>query len=251
MDRALFTAMSGAKNNMLAQSNHANNLANANTQGFRADFTQARSMAVYYGEGHPSRVFSLTENPGTDFRPGPIDYTGRELDIAMNGEGFFAISAPDGTEAYSRDGALSIDINGILRNSSGHPVLGDGGFIAIPPAEKIEIASDGTISAVLLGQGVDQPVQIDRIKMVSIDHQELEKFEDGLVRLREGGLDGATRDADVNLRLQSGYIEASNVNPVEEFTDLLSLARQYEVQVKMMKTVKENSEASARLLQSS
>lgn len=249
MDRALFTAMTGAKNNMLAQTNHANNLANANTQGFRADFTQARSMAVYYGEGHPSRVFSLTENPATDFRPGSINHTGRELDIAMNGEGFFAIQAPDGTEAYTRDGALSIDINGILRNGQGLPVLGDGGLIAIPPAEKIEIGEDGTISAVLLGQGVDQPVQIDRIKMVNPDSKRLEKFPDGLVRLREGGMDGAELEPDVNLKLQSGYIETSNVNTVNEFTDMLTLARQYEIQVKMMRTLKENSEASARLLQ--
>ncbi|MCV6614724.1 MAG: flagellar basal body rod protein FlgF [Cellvibrionaceae bacterium] len=251
MDRALFIAMTGAKNNMMAQTNHANNLANSNTQGFRADFTQARSMGVYYGEGHPSRAYSLAENPATDLRPGAINYTGRELDVAMNGEGFFAIRAPDGTEAYTRDGALSVDINGILRNGQGHPVLGDGDFIAIPPAEKIEIASDGTISAVLLGQGVDQPVQIDRIKMVSIDHRELEKFSDGLIRLREGGLEGAERDADVDLRLQSGYIETSNVNTVDEFTNLLSLARQYEIQVKMMRTIKDNSESSAQLLRMS
>jgi len=251
MDRALYTAMTGAKNNMLAQASHANNLANANTQGFRADFAQARSMAIYDGPGLPSRVFSMVENPGTDFRPGAVQETGRELDIAINGEGFFAVQAPDGTEAYSRDGGLNIDVNGVLRNSKGLPVVGTGGPIALPPAEKIEIAEDGTISAVLLGQGVDQPVVIDRIKMVSVDSRTLEKFEDGLIRLREGGKDGEVIAPDPNMKLVSGFLETSNVNTVDEFTNMLSLSRQYEIQIKMMTTVKENSESSSQLLRMS
>lgn len=251
MDRALYTAMTGAKNNMLAQTNHANNLANANTQGFRADFAQARSMAIYDGPGLPSRVFSMVESPATDFRPGALQETGRDLDIAINGEGFFAVQAPDGTEAYSRNGTLNIDVNGILRNGKGLPVVGNGGLIAIPPAEKITIALDGTISAVLVGQGVEQPVVVDQIKMVTVDSRELEKFEDGLIRLRDGGKDGETIPTDPNMQLVSGFLETSNVNTVDEFTNMLSLSRQYEMQIKMITTVKENSESSAQLLRMS
>lgn len=245
MDKALYIAMTGAKHNMQAQTVHANNLANANTHGFRADFAQARSMPVYYGAGLPSRAYALTENPATDMRPGSLQSTGRDLDVAIDGEGFLAVQAADGSEAYTRAASLSIDSAGILRTGSGLPVLGNGGPIALPEFEKVEIAIDGTITAVIKGQGPEVLAEIDRLKLVNPDVQQLEKSEQGLLRLRDGG----TAAADANMRVVSGFLETSNVNPIHEFTSVLSLARQYEMQVKLMKTVEENSEASARLLQ--
>lgn len=247
MDKALYIAMSGAKHNMRAQTLHANNLANVNTTGFKADFAQARSMPVYYGDGHPSRAYALEENPATDFRQGPMVETGLDLDIAVKGDGFIAVQSADGTEAFTRAGSLFVDALGMLRTGNGLPVLGNGGPIAIPAAEKMEIAADGTITAIPMGQGVDAPVQVDRIRLVNPPLDNLEKGSDGLIRPRANPEQEVPADATV--RLVSGFVEGSNVNAVNELTSVMSLARQYEMQVKIMQTVKEDSEASARLLQ--
>jgi len=248
MDKALYIAMAGAKHNMLSQTAHANNLANVNTDGFKADFAQARSMPVYYGDGSPSRAYALTENPGTDFSQGALVETGRSLDIAINNQGFIAVQGNDGTEAYSRAGSMNVDSVGILRTSNGLPVLGNGGFITIPPHEKVEIGLDGTISIIPAGQGADQVAVIDRIKLVNPDTDLLKKNEDGLHRFSDP--EGPQiAEADANVRVTPGFVEASNVNAVGEMISMLELSRQYEMQVKLMQSAKQNSEASAKLLQ--
>lgn len=245
MDKALYIAMTGAKHNMRAQAAHANNLANINTVGFKADFAQARSMPVYYGDGHPTRAYALAESPATDFKQGALVETGRELDIAIEGDGFIAVQAPDGTEAYTRAGSLFVDSVGLLRTGNGLPVLGNGGPVALPPAEKIDVAIDGTITIIPLGQGVDAPAQVDRIKLVNPPTNSIKRMEDGLIRSLN---QEEEVPADANVRVISGFVEGSNVNAVNELTNVLSLARQYEMQVKIMQAVKENSETSASLL---
>ncbi len=245
MDKALYISMTGAKHNMLAQTVHSNNLANANTTGFRADFAQARSMAVYYGDGHPSRAYALTENPASDFSQGALVQTGRDLDFAIEGDGFVAVQAGDGTEAYTRSASLQLTAQGQLLTGNGLPVLGQGGPVFIPPNSKVDIGVDGSITT--KGAGPLDLAQPDRIRLVNPDLSQLEKGEDGLFRLK----DGSEAPVDQAIRLQSGFVESSNVNAISEFTDVLSLSRQYELSVKMMKTVEGNSESSARLLQSS
>lgn len=246
MDKALYVAMTGAKNNMLAQTVAANNLANVSTTGFRADFVQARSMPVYYGSGQPTRAYALTEVPATNLAQGPLSQTGRELDVGIEGSGFIAVQANDGTEAYTRAGSLYVDNLGLLRTGSGLPVMGNGGPVAIPPAEKIDIAQDGTISAVPLGLTAEGMVVVDRIKLVNPLANDVYKAPGGLMRSKNPG---AEVPADANVKLVSGFLEGSNVNAVSELTDMLELARQYEMQVKIMQTAKEHSESSARLLQ--
>ena len=244
MDKALYISMSGAKQSMLAQKAHSNNLANANTTGFKNDFAQARSMPVY-GEHHPTRAYAMTERPGTNFEQGPLNETGRELDVAIKGEGWIAVQAPDGSEAYTRAGDMQTDSNGILRTGSGLAVLGNGGPVAIPPSSKMEIGADGTISVIPLGQPADALAEIDRIKLVNPDTDQIEKGLDGLVRVKEGSPPAVI---DGNVRLESGFLEGSNVNAVESLTEILSLARQYELHVKVMSTADKNSESAARLL---
>jgi flagellar basal-body rod protein FlgF len=243
MDKALYIAMSGAKQNMLSQAAHANNLANVNTTGFKEDFAQARSMPVY-GEGLPTRAYALSERPGTNFQQGPLIQTGNSLDVALKGDGWIAIQSADGAEAYTRAGNLSIDVNGQLRTGAGYPVLGDGGPLVIPPAATVEVGADGTISVIPLGgEGL---AQVDRIRLVNPDADSIEKGKDGLIHLKEGavppGVDGA-------VRVEQGFLEGSNVNAVSSLTDMLSLSRQYELQVKLMGQADQNSESAARLLQ--
>jgi len=244
MDKSLYISMTGASQNALAQRSHANNLANLTTTGFRKDFEQARSMPVF-GDGFATRAYAMTERPGTDYSAGSMQETGRELDVAVQGEGWIAVQAPDGTEAYTRAGNLKIDAFGILRTSGGLPVLGNGGPIAIPPAEKIEVGSDGTISIRALGEAPTVMAEVDRIKLVNPDPASLRKAEDGLMRA-DGGLE---QRADGAVQVATGFLEGSNVNAVEEMTSMLTLARQFELHIKMMRTADENAQASDRVLQ--
>lgn len=246
MDKALYIAMTGAKQNMMAQTANANNLANVNTTGFKSDFATARSMPVYYGEGLPTRAFSMTERPATNLAHGALEQTGRDLDLAIEGDGFFAVQTPDGEEAYTRSGNFYVDEVGMLRTGSGLPVIGNAGAIAVPQNSKIEIGEDGTVSVIATGQGVAAPLAIDRLKLINPDSQTLSKSDDGLFRNLD---DPDPIDADAGVRVISGFLEASNVNAVHELTSMLTLARQYEMHVKMMATAKENSESSARLMQ--
>ena len=246
MDKMLYVSMTGASQNTLAQRAHANNLANISTSGFRRDFEQARSMPVF-GESLPARVFAMTERPGTDFRPGTLQETGRDLDIAVGGQGWIAVQSADGSEAYVRTASLNVDALGVLRTGNGLPVMGNGGPIAVPPEQKIEIGQDGTISIRALGEAPSVMAEVDRIKLVNPDQKLLEKGPDGLVRQRGG----QPLEADANVRVTSGFLESSNVNAVEEMTAILSLSRQFELQVKMMRTAEENSAAVARVLQMS
>jgi len=243
MDRMLYVAMSGAKETLIAQANVNNNLANANTTGFLSDLNQFRSMPVF-GSGHPTRVFALDEKPGTDFSSGSVQYTGRDLDVAMKDGGWMALQARDGSEAYSRRGDLRVDENGLLVSGNGLPVIGNGGPIALPPFEKIDIGVDGTVAIRPLGAAGDQLAVIDRIKLVGPQYDQMRKGDDGLFRLANG--DDA--EADANQRVASGALLASNVNVVNELVDMIELSRRFELQVKMMKNAEEGAEAAASIV---
>ncbi len=248
MDKALYIGMSGAKQNMLAQRAHANNLANVATTGFKKDFAQARSMPVLGGH-HPTRAYAMTERPGTDQSAGALMETGRKLDVAIEGEGWLAIQNEQGKEVFTRSGSLQVDVNGLVRSAGGDLVLGNGGPVALPPFDNVQVGADGTISIIPVGGPPDQLVEVDRLKLVNPPADALEKGLDGnMQRKPDQALDGP-EPPDANLRVASGFLESSNVNAVEEMISNLQLSRQYEMQVKVMTTANENSEATARLLQ--
>lgn len=244
MDRSLYVAMSGAKQTLLAQTANANNLANSQTTGFKRDFEQFRTMPVF-GPGYPARVYAMTERPGSDFSIGPMQTTGRDLDVAINGEGWIAVQGQDGAEAYTRAGDLRITPEGLLQTGSGLQLLGDEGPIAIPPANKVEIGRDGTISIIPQGENATTLAVIDRIKLVKPANDNLEKRNDGLLYVKDGG----PLPADAEVNLVQGALEGSNVNPVESMVEMIELARHFELQTKVMKSVDENSAASAKLMQ--
>ncbi len=243
MDRMLYVGMSGARQRMLALRSINNNLANATTTGFREDLNQFRSMPVY-GPGHPTRAYAMDERPGINFAQGPLQHTGRDLDLAIDGEGWFAVQAPDGSEAYTRNGNLNIGPGGLLITGAGHLLMGDNGPIALPPAESITIGRDGTISIRPTGQTAEALVEVGRIKLVNPPREDLEKGDDGLIRTKNG----AFATPDINVRLQQGALEGSNVNAVQSMVEMINLQRQYEMQVKMMKTANDNAEAAESLL---
>lgn len=246
MDRALYLAMSGGKQIMQAQTIRANNLANVNTHGFRADFEQARSMPVY-GDHYASRVYAMSENPATRYETGALVQTDRALDIALENSGFIAVLDKQGNEAYTRSGSLQITASGQLVNGNGLPVMGVDGPIFLPPIDQISIGNDGSISIVPEGGAPNEIAAVAQIKLINPDIEGLEKGNDGLIRARNGEL----YEQDFNTKVVSGFIESSNVNAVEELTKIMNLSRQFEMNVKVMDTVRDNGNASARILQRS
>ncbi len=245
MDRSLYIAMSGAKQTLLAQSSNANNLANSQTTGFKSDFEQFRSMPVF-GPGFPSRVYAMSERPGVDLTPGVLQSTGRELDVAVNGDGWITVQAKDGKEAYTRAGDLRISPEGILQTGTGLQVLGDDGPLAIPEAAKVEIGRDGSISIIPLGDNSSTLVGVGRIKLVNPKLDDLEKLNDGLLTLKSGA---PVQEADANVALVQGALESSNVNTISAMVEMIELSRNFELQVKAMKEADENSGVSAKLMQ--
>ncbi|MDR9828499.1 flagellar basal body rod protein FlgF [Vibrio sp. FNV 38] len=249
MDRSLFLAMSGAKQNMQAMQLRANNLANVSTTGFRADLAQARSMQAY-GEGLPTRVFSMTERPGHRFDQGSVITTGRDLDVTVQGDGWISVLDKTGQEGLTRNGNLNVSDTGLLMNSTGQLILGDNDApIMLPiPISKVEIGTDGTVSVVPQGAPADALEVVDRIKLTNTNNQTLFKDTNGLFRAKDPNQIYA---ADANVTLLKGAIEGSNVNAVGEMTSLIDLQRQFEMQVKMMSTAEEMDKASDSLLRSS
>ena len=243
MDDMLYVAMSGAKETLIAQAAATNNLANASTTGFLADFNQFRSMPVF-GDGHPTRVYAMDERPTSNFDFGSLQHTGRDLDIGVKDGGWIAVQARDGGEAYSRRGDLRVDENGLLTSGNGLPVMGNGGPIAIPPFEKIDIGSDGTVSIRPLGAASQQLAVVDRIKLVAPQFDEMEKGDDGLFRLKGGG----EAEADPLQRVVPGALISSNVNAVDEMVNMIELSRRFELQVKMMKTAEETATAASSIV---
>ena len=244
MDRALYVSMTGAMQTMSEQAARSHNLANVSTTGFKADLANALAQPVYGGAGLPTRVYAITETPLSNLSNGPLVETGRELDVAIMGDGWLVFENEAGEEVYSRGGNLSVDTAGMLRNERGLVVQGNAGPVVIPESEKIEIGTDGTISVRALGQGPETLVEVDRLKLVNPDRANLIKGVDGLFRSSN-----PVEPIDPNISISTGFLEGSNVNAVNELTSIVSLSRQFEMQIKMMQTIAENSEASSRLLQ--
>lgn len=244
MDRMLFLAMNAARQTMNGQAVAAHNLANASTSGFKADFEAYRAMPLF-GDGFPSRVYSMAERPGIDFSTGTIETTGNDLDIAINGEGFLAVQAPDGSEAYTRAGELKLTAAGQLLTADGLPVLGNGGPIALPQSQAIVFGTDGTISTRPVGQEANTLAQVDRLRLVRpLSAGDLLKGPDGLFRTR----DGIPAPVDNTVTVLQGALERSNVNPVSEMVSMIENARQYELAVKAMDTAQQIDGEGARVL---
>lgn len=248
MDRMLYTAMSGAKHTMDQQSVVSNNLSNVSTTGFRAQLQAARSVPVQGEALLATRTSAVTTTPGSDFSQGPVEYTGRTLDVAMQDDAWMAVQADDGTETYTRRGDLQIDSDGVLLNV-GRPVMGEGGPIAIPQGAQISIGADGTISAIPEGVGPEALVEVGRIKLVTPEAGDLTRGEDGLFRapLNDAGGPGVL-PADENAKLISGALEGSNVSAVDAMVSMIDIARRYDMQMKMLSTADENAQRANGIL---
>lgn len=243
MDRLIYTAMSGASHTLKQQATVAQNLASVNTPGYRAAVNAFRAVPLV-GEGLPTRAFVVDSTTGADFSQGPMQATGRNLDMAVLGKGWIAVQLENGGEAYTRNGSFQISPVGILQTLNGLNVAGDTGFITIPPNTEVTVAKDGTISTILRGQIPNQVEVIGRIKLVNPAEDQMVRGDDGLFRTK----DDKPVIADIGVTIASGNLESSNVNVVEGMVTMISLARQFDMQMKVLQSADENSRQASQLL---
>jgi flagellar basal-body rod protein FlgF len=243
MDRLIYTAMTGARQAFVQQAGVAHNLSNASTIGYRAMEHRFRAVPVQ-GEGAPTRAFVVDASVADVFEQGPMMATGRPLDVAVRGDGWIAVQTANGREAYTRAGNLQVNANGQLQTTGGLTVLSEGGPIAVPPDNSITISPDGTVSVVPLFGTPNSTNDVGRIKLVNPPRETLVRGDDGLFRTRSG----QPAEADENVRLAPETLEGSNVNPVDAMVSLISLSRQFEMQIKMLQSADANASKATQIL---
>ncbi len=244
MDRVIYTAMTGAKSTMLQEASVGHNLANASTEGFKAELHRLRAVPIL-SDAQPSRSFVVDASVSNDLSSGPLLHTGRSLDVAIKGQGWLAVQTGNGGEAYTRGGRLEVSQNGQLIDERGMRVLGEGGPISLPPDNQYEIAPDGTISAVATTGNRNAAEVVGRLKLVN--PPQVERGEDGLFRQP----DGAQAAADNAVQVAGGYVEGSNVNVVEQMVQMISLARHFEFQTKLLSSAQQNDQSADKVISSS
>lgn len=243
MDKALYTAMTGAAATLRQQATVSHNLANVSTAGFKAALTQTQAVEVT-GPGYATRVAASLGSEGFDASAGASIQTGNQTDVLLAQNHWLVVQAKDGSEAYTRAGDLKLTSNGQLMTSTGDPVMGDNGPITLPPHSKLSIGADGTLSIVPQGQGPETVAQVGRIRTVRTEPSQLERGDDGLMR----AVAGAQLQPGAGAVMTTGAIEGSNVNPAEMLVEMIELARQFEMQVKVISTGDENARAANSLL---
>jgi flagellar basal-body rod protein FlgF len=242
MDKLIYTSMSGAKYLLERQATLANNLANATTTGFRADTVGLRAVPTV-GPQTGTRVFTVETTTGADFSQGPMTATGRTLDVAVQGAGWLAVQGNDGSEAYTRNGALQVVSDGVLQLPSGMQVQGTGGPISVPAdAQSILIAADGTVS--VKAASSKNPTTVGQLKLVNPPISTMVKGADGLFRTQ----DGESAETDASVRVADGTLEGSNVNVVEAMVGMIAASRQFELQMKMLSTAEQNEQKASTVI---
>lgn len=244
MDRLIYTAASGAKHILEQQATTAHNLANVTTTGFRAQIDAFRAVPVVSDAPLQTRTLVVNSTVGSDFSSGPLQMTGRDLDVAVKGKGWIAVQMADGSEAYTRHGALQMNANGLLQTASGQTVQGDGGPITVPPEVTVAIGGDGTISTIASTTKPGSPTVLGRLKLVNPPEADLVRGDDGLFRLKNG----TAAPADPLVNVAGGALEGSNVSPVDAMVNMISLARSFETQMSLLKNAENNAQKADQIL---
>ncbi|OCG16222.1 flagellar biosynthesis protein FlgF [Gilliamella sp. App6-5] len=249
MDRVIYTAMSAASQTLNRQSVTTNNLANVSTAGFRAQLTAMKAVPIVGTNNMPTRTMVTATTPTFDSTMGAFNYTGRNLDVALAEDHWLAVQLADGSEAYTRNGAIQIDENGTL-NIQGYPLIGDGGVLTVPQRSQISISGDGTLSVLGAGNKPTTIAQVGKIKKVHLERNEIVRGDSGFFQLTDQARNerGAVIPDNPKAKLMSGVLEGSNVNPVTAMVDLISHARQFEMQMKEIVTADENAQKANQIL---
>lgn len=244
MDRIVYTAAGGAARVLEHQGIVSNNMANASTAGFREELAVYRAVPLQGHNSLPTRVSSATASTASSFQQGAMAETGHALDLAIRGDGWFAVQTPDG-EAYTRAGEFGVNVENLLVTQSGMPVMSaDGMPIEVPERGTLTFSDDGQITVLGAGDNPNDIQNIGQVKLVNPPAQDLARGEDGLFRLANG--DAAP--ADPMVRMVSGFVERSNVNPAEAMVSMIANARLFEMQMQVIQEASSNAERANGIL---
>ncbi|NKI73952.1 flagellar basal body rod protein FlgF [Dickeya sp. CFBP 2040] len=248
MDHAIYTAMGAASQTLEQQAITSNNMANASTPGFRAQLAAMRAVPIQ-GASNETRTLVISSTPGADSTPGSMDYTGRSMDVALSQDGWLAVRVADGSEAYTRNGNMEINANGQLA-IQGNVVMGDGGPIDVPPQTQITIGPDGTINALNPSDAANTVTPIGRLKLVKATARDVVRGDDGFFRVSPAAQQqrGTVLQNDATVRVMPGVVEGSNVNTVESMVEMISNARRFEMQMKVISNVDDNTQRANQIL---
>lgn len=250
MDHAIYTAMGAASQTLNQQAVTVSNIANASTPGFRAQLHALRAVPVG-STTSATRVLVTASTPGADMTPGRLDYTSRPLDVALpqDEDGWLTVQTRSGEEGYTRNGNIQIGPTGQL-TIRGLPVLGEAGPVVAPEGSEITIAADGVISALNPGDPPNTVAPVGQLKLVRARGNEVTRGDDGIFRLTGAAraIRGAELQPDPDIRVMSGVLEGSNVNPVAAMTDMIANARRFEMQMKVISSVDDNTQKADQLL---
>ncbi len=244
MDRLIYTSLAAMRGSMSRQTAIANNLANAQTPGFRADMASAQALWLD-GSGLDARAMSSEEVLGADMKAGSVTQTGRDLDIAMQGDALLVVQAKNGEEAYTRRGDLQVSPSGLLTTGDGSPVQGTQGPVTIPPADAINIDQEGRVWIVPQGGDPENPQEVDRLRLATPTGSDIAKGLDGLFRVKGGGI----LPDDPEARLLTRSIEGSNVTATSALVEMIEASRSWDTQLKMIGDVRDMDSATANLMQ--
>ena len=244
MDRLIYTSLSGMRGSMSRQTSTAHNLANAQTPGFRADLAEAQTLWLS-GKGQSTRAMGSEEVLGADMRAGTVSATGRALDIAMSGDAMLMVQTPDGEMGYTRRGDLQITATGLMTTGDNHPVQGVQGPLVIPPSDSVRIDTDGRVWAVPIGGDPENPVEVDRLRLVTPVGSNVVKGLDNLFRVRGGGM--LPDDPEAKLMVQS--LEGSNVSATSALVDMIEASKSWDNQLELISNARDMDNASAGLMQ--
>ena len=248
MDRIAYIAAGGASRVLEEQSVLSNNLANVGTSGFREQLSAYRAVPIVAENTSPTRVATVATTPGSNFGQGPMHETGHALDVAIMGDGWFAVQGPDGQEAYTRAGDLAVNQQNVLVNQAGFPLLSNGGGpIEVPERGSITFTPDGAITALGAGDNPNDIQNIGQLKLVNPPREAMQRGDDGLFRFVEGGNPGAA-PADPKVRVASGFIEKSNVSAAESMIGLIRNGSMFEMQMKVIQDADRNAERANGIL---
>jgi flagellar basal-body rod protein FlgF len=232
MSGTIYKAGAGAILQQIRLDAYANNLANVNTTGFKADepvfrFDAPEISSDSADNTHILSPYALPLEYVTNFESGPLRQTGSPLDVAIVGKGFLEVQTPDGPQ-YTRNGGLSINADGMLSNADGWPVMGQGGTINIE-GSRVDINEEGQVS-------VDGNV-VDVLKVVDFnDPSVLKKAGNSLFKDDSAG--SALMDAE-GYRIAQGTLEASNVDAIRTMTDMIETLRVFETYQKVIRSADE------------
>ena len=220
-------------------------LANQNTVAFKRDYSTT-SSAYFDVTGGTDRVFPARGGASIDTEIGKMIPTDNPMDVAIEGDGFFTAKNAAGDSVLTRRGDLRIGPDRILRNGE-NLVMEDGAGapITLPLYETIEISRDGSILVRPPGAPIIAPLAVvGRLRMVQTRQSNLEKGDDGLLRIK----DKTAPTPDANITLNTRSLESSNVNSIEAMVEMLNASRTFEIHVKLLATAKELDDQTARLM---